>query len=141
MCGSMYFMGGKPLGPSALRRWREVGEDHLHLLRAGAGLVDEDFDRLAQLLEALVLTEQFAAAGGALDAIEVGGKREAAPAHFAKIPINGVFCRAHWSIVAIASAGCGGASPFAGRSRGPAPIHPCGISALITSCCSRRGAL
>ena len=65
-----------------------VAEEHLHLLGAVGVLVQDDLHCPAKLLDARIGFEQSGAAGGALDAIEVGGQQEAAGTHLKELMIE-----------------------------------------------------
>jgi hypothetical protein len=65
-----------------------IAEGVLHALGAVGFVVEKDVDGLAEFDEARVAGKEVFAAGGALDAIEVGGEGEASPAHFEEILVE-----------------------------------------------------
>src|SRR5687768_8840854 len=99
MCGSMYFIGGgtealrhegstlaslRAFVPACLRAFwsrRHIGEDHLEPLGTVRLVLAEHLEGVAKFHQARVGGDELLAAGGALDAVEVGGQGKGPPAH------------------------------------------------------------
>src|SRR5688500_13297918 len=114
MWGSIYFIEGSQISDLRFRiaRWRgsHVGKDHLHPLGpAGAapvgvapvgggplGLVlEQDFQRLAELMYAGIGGEKLPSAGSAIDAVEVGSQGQRPPAHLEELLFENGWCIGH----------------------------------------------
>jgi hypothetical protein len=92
---------------SSSRRRSFVAENCLHLFGAiGAGF-GQNSKCFAKLLQARIGLKQGRAAGGFLNAVQVGCQRQASPSHLQKIPIQRGFSVLHTFILLRPMALCG----------------------------------